>query len=139
MIAQVTGFCFGSALEIALACDFIISSEETKFGLLETRYGIIPDLGGTFRLLRRVGYQYTKQLILLAESITAKDALRIGLVNWVVELSELDEYTTKIIDQLDKNQFKAVLAAKYLIDQIHPIKRFEASRFERETQLNLIS
>jgi enoyl-CoA hydratase/carnithine racemase len=74
----------------------------------------------------------------LAESITAKDALRIGLINWVVELSELEEHTEKIIEQLGKNQFKAVLAAKYLLDQIHPIKRIEASRFERETQLNLI-
>lgn len=139
VIAQITGFCFGSALEIALACDFIISSPESKFGLLETKYGIIPDLGGTFRLLRRVGYQYAKQLIMLAEIITAQEALRIGMINWVIELAEIEEKTKKVVDQISLNQIKAVLTAKELIDQIHPIDRVEASLFEREAQLKLIS
>lgn len=139
VIAQVTGFCFGSGLEVALACDFILSSPETKFGLLETRFGIIPDLGGTFRLVRRVGYQRTKQIIMLAETFDAQEAYRIGLIDWISPLNEIDKFIKKIITQINQNDFRAVLTAKTLIDKIHPINRIESSKYERETQIKLIS
>ncbi|MCE7737695.1 MAG: enoyl-CoA hydratase/isomerase family protein [Candidatus Heimdallarchaeota archaeon] len=138
VIAQVMGFCFGSGLEVALACDFIVTSPETKFGLLETKFGIIPDLGGTFRLIRRVGHQYAKQIIMLAETFDAKEALRLGIVDWIKELDQIENYTMNIIDQLNNNKFQAVIAAKELIAKINPIERTEASKYERLAQMKLI-
>ena len=90
VIAQISGYCFGSGLEIALACDFLVASPETKFGLLETKFGIIPDLGGTFRLIRRVGYQFAKQIIMLADTFEVQEAYRMGLINWITPVSVVD-------------------------------------------------
>lgn len=139
VIAQITGYCFGSGLEVALACDFIVASPETKFALMETKFGIIPDLGGTYRLIRRVGYQFAKQIIMLADTFDSHEAYRMGLINWIAPLNKIEIFIEGIVDQIMKNHFNAVIAAKSLIDKIHPINRNESSALERETQIKLIS
>ncbi|OLS29277.1 MAG: 3-hydroxypropionyl-coenzyme A dehydratase [Candidatus Heimdallarchaeota archaeon LC_2] len=139
VIAQITGYCFGSGLEVALACDFIVASPETKFALIETKFGIIPDLGGTYRLIRRVGYQFAKQIIMLADTFDSHEAYRMGLINWITPLNDIEKFIEGIVDQIKKNHFSAVIEAKSLIDKIHPINRKESSALERETQIKLIS
>ena len=71
-------------LQLALSCDFRIFAEGTKVGLIETRYGLLPDMGATVRLPRIVGESRARELILLGEVIDADEALRIGLANRVV-------------------------------------------------------
>ena len=78
-IAAIRGFALGGGLQLALACDVRIVARGARLGLLEFRYGIIPDLGGTQRLPRLVGAGKAKEMIFTAAQIDADEAYRIGL------------------------------------------------------------
>lgn len=89
VLAAINGFAFGGGLELALACDVRIASKTAKMGLPEVSLGIIPGYGGTQRLPRLCGTGVALQLILTGDPVVADEALRIGLVNQVVEPGEL--------------------------------------------------
>ncbi|MHA1210341.1 MAG: enoyl-CoA hydratase/isomerase family protein [Candidatus Freyarchaeota archaeon] len=89
IIAAINGYCLAGGLEIALACDIRIASENAVFGLTEARLGIMPGAGGTQRLPRLIPLAKALEMMMLAERIDAQEALRIGLVNKVVPLPEL--------------------------------------------------
>lgn len=84
-IAAIEGYAIGGGLELALACDIRIASEDSRFGLPEVGVGIIPGWGGTQRLPRLVGPGFAREMILTGGRIDSKRALEIGLVNRVVE------------------------------------------------------
>src|SRR5262249_37630535 len=84
-IAAVSGFALGGGCELALACDLRIASTRAKLGQPEVLLGIIPGGGGTQRLPRLVGPSVAKDLICSGRQVDAEEALRIGLVNRVVE------------------------------------------------------
>lgn len=96
VIAAVNGFALGGGLELALSCDFIIASENARFGLPEVSLGLIPGFGGTVRLSRVVGLAKAKEMIFSGDMIKSDEALRIGLVNKVVPQSELLAEAKKI-------------------------------------------
>jgi enoyl-CoA hydratase len=85
VIAAVNGFALGGGCELALACDFRIASTKAKFGQPEVSLGLIPGYAATQRLPRLVGLGNALYLLLTAEMIGPEDALRIGLVQKVVE------------------------------------------------------
>jgi enoyl-CoA hydratase len=85
VIAAVNGFALGGGFELALACHVRIAAASAKFGLPEVRLGLIPGYGGTQRLPRLVGRGRALQLILSGDAIDAAEALRLGIVNAVVE------------------------------------------------------
>ena len=84
MIAAINGHCLAGGLEIALACDIRIASENATFGLPEVSRGIIPGAGGTQRLPRLIPLGKSLEMILTGDRIDAEEAYRIGLVNRVV-------------------------------------------------------
>ena len=90
VIAQVHGYALGGGLELALGCDLIVAAEGTIMGLIETSKGSIPAGGGTQILPRLVGLQRAKEIIFTSMKFTAEDALRWGMLNYVVPLGELD-------------------------------------------------
>jgi len=83
IIAAIDGFCLGGGCELAMACDFRICSDKSKFGQPEVGLGVTPGFGGTQRLPRIVGTGQAKQLLYTGDVIDAAEALRIGLVNAV--------------------------------------------------------
>jgi enoyl-CoA hydratase len=91
VIAAVNGFALGGGCELSMACDIRIASVKAKFGQPEVGLGITPGFGGTQRLSRLVGLGMAKELIYTAKIIKADEALRIGLVNKVVEPENLLE------------------------------------------------
>jgi enoyl-CoA hydratase len=95
VIAAVNGFALGGGCELALACDFIYASTKAKFGQPEVKLGVIPGFGGTQRMLRRIGQARALELCMTGEMIGADEALRIGLVNKVVEPDALLETAVK--------------------------------------------
>lgn len=90
-IAAVHGYALGAGLQLALACDLRVFARGTQVGLLEHRYGILPDLGGTQRLPRVVGAGKAKELIWTAARIDAEEAYRIGLCERIVDAEHLEE------------------------------------------------
>jgi enoyl-CoA hydratase len=84
-IAAINGFAMGGGLELALSCTMRIASTKARLGFPELGLGIIPAFGGTQRLTRTVGYSKAAELILLRTILPTEEALRIGLVNTVVE------------------------------------------------------
>ena len=89
-IALVNGYAFGGGCEIALACTFRLAGRKARFGLPEIKLGLIPGYGGTQRLPRLVGEARAMEMILTGRTVDAEEALRIGLVNRIVEEPLLD-------------------------------------------------
>lgn len=117
VIAAVNGAAFGGGTELALACDIRVASEQAKFGLTETSLGIIPGAGGTQRLPRLIGKGRAKELIFTARRIDAKEALAIGLVEYVVPAGALLDKALEIAGQIVRNAPVALAQAKYAIDR----------------------
>ncbi|MFN2498176.1 MAG: enoyl-CoA hydratase/isomerase family protein [Pyrinomonadaceae bacterium] len=89
VIAAVNGIAAGGGCELALACHLRIATPNAQFSLPETNLGIIPGYGGTQRLSRELGRARALELLLTSGRINAQDALRVGLVNRIVNASDL--------------------------------------------------
>lgn len=114
-IAAINGFALGGGCEVALACTMRIASKNAKLGQPEVKLGILPGYGGSQRLPRLCGKGVAQELILTGEMITADEALRVGLVNRVVELSELLATAEGIAKKIAAN---APLAVKYAMEAV---------------------
>lgn len=112
IIAAINGYCLAGGLEIALACDIRIASENATFGLTEVSRGIIPVAGGTQRLPRLIPLCKSLEMVLTGDSIDAHEAYRIGLVNRVVPPDQLLPEATKLAERICRNAPLAVQAAK---------------------------
>ena len=114
VMAVIDGDCFGVGLELALACDYRIASEEshTKFAMPQVRSGILPFAGGTQRLPRLVGLSNAVTMLLSGHKISAEKALKIGLVNKLIPASNLFEtaYQLLLNNQVQKFDHKRPLA-----------------------------
>ena len=112
VIAAVNGFALGGGFELALACDFIIASENAKFALPEVSLGLIPGFGGTVRLARAAGLPLAKQMVLSGEMMSATDAERKNIVAKVVPLTDLMSTCLKQLEVMASRSPLAVSAAK---------------------------
>ena len=117
VIAAINGVAFGGGTELALACDLRVMASHAKMGLTETSLGIIPGAGGTQRLPRLVGKGKAKELIYTARHVGADEALAIGLVNRVVEPSDLMAEVRRLAEEIVKNAPLAITQAKFAIDR----------------------
>jgi enoyl-CoA hydratase/carnithine racemase len=116
VIAQIHGACLGGALELALACDLRVMASDAVIGLVETRVGLVPDVGGSSRLPAVVGLGRAKELILASKVIDGTEAERIGLVNRVAAAEDLDATTQQLADELLACAPIAVGLAKRILD-----------------------
>ncbi|MCP8616385.1 enoyl-CoA hydratase [Salirhabdus salicampi] len=114
-IASMNGVAFGGGLELALACDIRISSEEIQMGLTETSLGIIPGAGGTQRLARLIGIGKAKYLIFTAKRLTGREAKDIGIVEEVTTQEKLEDLTLQVARDIASNGPIGVKQAKKAI------------------------
>src|SRR5215468_2342782 len=94
--AVLHGYSIGGGLQLALACDLRIATEDAVLGLGATRHGIIPD-GAVLRLARIVGLGRAKELTLLNDNVSPADARAMGLVNWVCGAAEVESALAGIL------------------------------------------
>ena len=114
-IAAVNGFALGGGCELSLACDIRIASEKAKFGQPEVGLGIIPGFGGTQRMARIIGTGAAMELIYTAETIDAKRAEAIGMVNHVVAPDELMDFALNLANKIAANAQVAIRTSKMAI------------------------
>ncbi len=117
-IAEIHGACLGGAMELALACDLRTMAADAAIGLVETRVGLVPDVGGSSRLPSVVGLGRAKEMILASKVIDGTEAERIGLVNRVAPAAELGAATQQLADELLACAPIAVGLAKRILDSV---------------------
>ena len=115
-VCQIHGGCIGGALELALACDLRVAAADALLGLVETRVGLIPDVGGCSRLAAVIGVGRAKELIMTSRLVDGTEAERIGLVNRVAPAEELEAATEALVGELLTCAPLAVGHAKRVID-----------------------
>ncbi|MDT0421694.1 enoyl-CoA-hydratase DpgD [Streptomyces evansiae] len=91
VIARVDGFALGGGFELVLACDLVIASDRSTFGLPEARLGLMAGAGGVFRLTRQAPYRAAMGYLMTGRRMTADRAYELGLVNEVVPAGQLDD------------------------------------------------
>jgi 2-oxoglutaroyl-CoA hydrolase len=116
VIAKLEGYVFGVGMELALACDFRIASEDMQMALPEATIGMIPGSGGTQRLARLVGLGRAKDIIMRGRRIKAEEALAIGLVTEVVASEELDGSVDSLIGELSRHSPLSMAMAKRVLN-----------------------
>ena len=119
VIAKLRGYAFGVGLELALACDFRIASDDVELGLPEAKIGMIPGSGGTQRLARMVGLGRAKDMVMRGRRIDAQEALAIGLVTEVVGPAELDAAVARLVDELRALSPLALALAKRVLNHAY--------------------
>jgi len=113
----------GLGLELALAFDLRVATSDCELGLPEVRLGLVPDVGGTTRLVRTVGYAKAKELIMTGRMIPAPEAAAIGLVNQVVPPGDHLAAAARLANEIAANAPLAVGLAKRLIDLGHGLDK----------------
>jgi enoyl-CoA hydratase len=113
-IAKIRGYALGGGLQLTLACDLRVAAEGTRFGLPAVLEALIPGMG-TYRLPRFIGLGRARRLALTGEMIDAGEALRIGLVDWVVPEEKLNEQVESVIATVAKGSAVARGYSKKLV------------------------
>ena len=131
VIAAVAGYALGGGCELAMMCDFIIASDNAKFGQPEIKLGIIPGAGGTQRLPRAVGKAKAMDLILTARSMDAAEAERAGLVSRIVPAAALLDEALAAATTIAGHSLPAVMMAKEAINRAYESPLSEGILFER--------
>ena len=138
-VAAVQGAAVGAGFQLALACDLRVCSDAARFAMRETSLGLVPDLTGTYPLVRAVGYARALELCATGRWVGAEEALRLGIATTVVPLDDLPAATTELVAGLlaapeaslraTKAVLRAALSADGAVDQ---------RRNEREAQIPLL-
>ena len=138
VIALVNGFCFTGALEIMLACDLVIASEQAKIGDTHAKWGLRPTWGMSTRLPRRVGFLKAKELSFTADAITAQEAERIGLVNLACPVDKLEQALETMVKKIMANSPQSISAYKHLYNtnEAMTLDQSLALEFKSEFQIS---
>ncbi|MFL5764850.1 MAG: enoyl-CoA hydratase/isomerase family protein [Bacteroidia bacterium] len=108
VIAAVNGFALGGGCELSMACHLRIASDNAKFGQPEVNLGLIAGYGGTQRLIQYIGKTKAAELHMTADMISAEEALRLGLVNYVVPQDQLMQKCLELIGKIRTKSPKAI-------------------------------
>ncbi|MGH8726889.1 MAG: enoyl-CoA hydratase/isomerase family protein [Burkholderiales bacterium] len=131
-IALVNGYALGGGCEFALACDFILASDNAVFGQPEIDLGIMPGWGGTQRLTRLVGRNRALELLMTGRQVKADEALRIGLTNAVYPREQLLDKGMEIARSLAAKPAVALKLIKQAVQRGQSLDLDNASLIEAE-------
>ncbi len=133
-IAAVQGHAIGGGFQLALGTDIRILAQDAQFTMAEPALGIVPDLGGTKRLVDLVGYSLAAEICLTARRVGADEALRIGLASRVVPNDELDDAVEQTVNALLAVDRDASAETKALLQRAHGRSQDEQQAAERAAQ-----
>jgi len=116
VIAAVNGFALAGGLELVMACDLAIASEDVRMGDQHINFGLVAGGGGSQRLCRLVGERRAMELLLTGKWLTAKEAEQFGLVNRVVPADKLEEAVNEMANSLLEKSRGAMSTLKTLVN-----------------------
>jgi len=131
VIAAVAGFALGGGCELAMMCDFIIAADNAKFGQPEIKLGIMPGMGGSQRLTRRIGRAKAMEMCLTGRMMDAAEAERSGLASRVVPLDDLAGEALKTARSIAGMSLPAAMMVKEAVNRADEVSLAEGLRFER--------
>lgn len=115
VVAVVDGAALGGGCELVAGCDIVIASERARFGQPEIKLGVFPPVAAIL-LPRIIGERRARELILTGEIIDAPEALRLGLVNYVVPSMQLEQKTQEVLARLRELSASALEATRRALD-----------------------
>lgn len=130
VVALVHGYAAGIGFSLALACDLIIAEENTKFIMSFSKVGLVSDGGGAYLLTKLVGAQRAKELLFLAEPIDAQKAFELGIVNRIYSSEEMEEKSSKFVEQLTQGPSRSFEMIKKLVNKSNTASLEEIIQFE---------
>jgi enoyl-CoA hydratase/carnithine racemase len=133
-IALVQGFAIGAGFQLALGCDIRIAADDAQFSMAEVTLGLVPDLGGTKRLVELVGYSRAVSICLTGRRVSAAEADKLGLVSAVVPVDELAAAGDLFANQILALPRDAVTETKALLLAASGRSQAEQEEAEREAQ-----
>ncbi len=131
-VAVVNGYALGGGNELAMSCDFIVASDNAKFGQPEVNLGVTAGFGGTQRLTRLVGRGRALELLYTGRMIDAQEALRIGLAAQVFPLADLMSEAVKIATTIASKGPAAVRLTKQAVQRGQDMDLDNACQFEAQ-------
>ena len=134
VIAMVNGVAAGAGFNIAMACDIVIAAKSVKFAQSFSKVGLVPDCGGFYLLPRVVGMHKAKELMFTADLIDAETALKLGVVNSVVEDAELAATVNKLAGRLAAGAPIALAFIKKMVNRSGGLDLASALAFEEDMQ-----
>jgi enoyl-CoA hydratase/carnithine racemase len=137
-VAAVRGHAIGAGFQLALACDLRVVAEDAQFTMAEISLGLVPDLGGTKRLVELVGYARAMEICLTGRRVPAAEAERLGLATSVVPVTVLDKAVADLVAQLLAPPRPAVTEIKALLAAAAGRDFPAQERAEREAQFRRI-
>lgn len=138
IVSAINGFCLAAGTELIQATDIRIAAEHATFGLTEVVRAIIPAGGGLTRLPRQIPYAKAMEILLVGDSVTAREAHRIGLVNEVVPASELMATAERFAAKIAANGPLAVRKIKEAVLRTSGLPLEDAYRIEDECVLEVM-
>lgn len=135
VIAALEGFCFGAGMQLALAADIRIAHPKTQMSIMESRWGLVPDMGLTRSLKGVIGLDLAKELTLTARIFDAEYAKSIGLVTHLNEQPLLQ--AQQLAEELSQRSPDALAAAKQVLDAMEHRPK-HSLRLEKMWQLKLL-
>jgi len=133
VIAAVSGFALGGGCELALACDIVVATPKSKFGLPECTLGIMPGFGGTVRMARRVGPSRALMIAMSGQMLSAQEGFDFGFVDKLAEPEQLMSVCKEMASQMASRAPLALAAIKKSIYDGSHLSDHEA--FELEAKL----
>lgn len=133
IIGAVSGFVLGGGCELMMNCDIVIASETAVIGQPEIKLGVMPGAGGTQRLTRMLGERKAMELLLTGEPISAKEALKYGLVNRVVPVEAYYQEALKLAKQIAQQPPLAVQVIKKAVYKAGDLPLQEGMDYERNS------
>ncbi len=129
-IAAVDGYAIGGGLEITMACDFVIATERSKWGMPEVDIGLTPGWGGTTRMARLVGRRMAKEINFLGAIHPARRAVELTLWNRTVPEDQLDNEVDRLIEVLETKHQQGLRQLKFIINRGVECDLYTAQGFE---------
>jgi enoyl-CoA hydratase len=134
-IAMIFGYCMGGAMAIAMACDMRFAARGAKFGIPAARLSIIYGAENVGQLVDLVGPAFAKDILYSARTVGDEEALRIGLIQRLVAVEDLERYTYEYLEKVVDNAPLTVRGAKATVQ--YYLEGLEEQRRERLRQLQL--